>query len=93
MAVKKKKPGDWGYNPVKKVALSKGSFSELVKRVEATGKKRKEAGALVNEADYFCGAMAAMEALGVGCPVWPLFLMSGRSVVDFEPKPNSKKDG
>lgn len=72
----------WGEDAVKMVELSAEQYGALMMRVVETAKSRyKEIGSL-QEDDFLCGAMSAIEALGIGCPVWPLLIMTGRSVID-----------
>ena len=78
---------EWGTNPVEKVTLTKEKYKELIQSIQDVGHERKKGqGGKLNEADFFCGAMAVMERLGIGCPVWPVMIMAGRSIVDKEDK-------
>ena len=72
----------WGSNPVKEVTLSKEQYKDLCEAVLNTGTDRKKAGTLKDEADFLSGAMVVMERLGIGCPAWPLMIMSGRSLLE-----------
>lgn len=75
---------EWGESPVKAAELSKEEYAELVESVVETGKARRRTGALECEADFLAGAMVVMERLGISCPVWPILILSGRSVLEEE---------
>ena len=64
------------------VSLTKEQYQEMCERILELGKNRKEQGALNDEADFLCGAMSVMEALGITLPVWALFIMTGRSLLE-----------
>ena len=81
---------DWGTNPVKKVNLNKEDYHKLIQSIQTIGRDRKKAQGDLDEADFFCGAMAVLDRLGIDPPVWPILIMSGRSIVDFDP---DKKEG
>jgi len=72
---------NWGDNAIYKIELTTKEYVELVDAVIAAGKNRKVAQGEINEVDFICGAMAVMERLGIGCPVWPLQIMTGIKIL------------
>ena len=79
--MEKKNPDEWGYNPAKSVSLTKKQYDDFCARIIEAGKSRNQAGTLASEADFLCGAMAAMNALNINCPVWPFAIMAGNSLL------------
>ena len=77
---------EWGSNPIKKTELSEKEFKDLVIAIEKIGLDRKQAQGKIDEPDFFCGAMAVMERLGIGCPTWPLLMMSGNGILEEREK-------
>jgi hypothetical protein len=76
------KEREWGQDPVKQVDLTDDQRVALFEAVVETMKQRKQTRALKDEPDYLCGAMAVIERLGIPCPMWPIFIMTGRSLLD-----------
>ena len=73
----------WGFNPVKKVSLTESQYDNLLDRVEDTGKRRKQihTPSGFSEVDFLAGAMATMEALGIGCPPWVWDILAGNKIL------------
>jgi len=75
----------WGTDPVKDVSLTKHQFQELCTAIVQIGTDRKKRqGGKIDEADFFTGAMAVMERLGIQVPAWPLLIMAGRNIIPDE---------
>ena len=72
----------WGDGHVKDVKLTEEQYKGLCEKVIAIGKHRHRGqGKHFNEPDFLAGAMAAMEALNIGCPTWPFAIMCGTSII------------
>jgi len=74
----------WGDNPIQQVDLKEDDRKALCTAIEDVMTRRHTVGALKSEADFLCGAMAVMERLGITCPVWPILIMTGRSIFDIK---------
>ena len=73
---------NWGDGHVKDAKLTEEQYKGLCEKIILVGKHRKRSqGENFNEADFLTGAMAAMEALNIGCPTWPFIILSGDSVL------------
>lgn len=59
------------------------NWETVRKKVEKTAVARKQSKVLRSEADYFAGAMAALEALTGESPntYWVMSILTGRSIV------------
>lgn len=68
---------EWGRNAIVKMRLTQEQRSELYDRIIRLGINRKRTKGELNEADFACGAMGVMEALGIAPPMWPMAVLAG----------------
>lgn len=73
-----KKEGEWGFGSIKTVELTDNEREKLLNKVTSMAKKRQDADALENSADFCAGALTVIEALNIPCPNWPFMLGCGR---------------
>lgn len=68
--------------PILELDLTDSTYQKLLNEVVKMGRARKNNNALMDEAEFFTGAMTVMATLGLKLPIWTLFIMSGRSILD-----------
>lgn len=82
---------EWGDNPVTEaVAMSDAQYKELLERVIEMGISRKKQQGTIDEPDFLSGAMVTMEALGIKCPMWPIAIMTGQTILEEKEDAESK---